>query len=236
LLTVKDLDAGYGRLQILSDVDMTAKEQEITVVVGPNGSGKSTLLKSIFGLASVYSGSIALDGEELTHLPPHQIARRGVAYLPQVENVFSNLTVRENLSMAGYGVEKLDLNTRLDEVVEIFPTLRVCARRKASTLSGGERQMLAMGMALLRKPRVMMFDEPTGNLSPKLATQVLGYITELKEKLGIAIILVEQNARRALEVGQKCYLMVSGKPIFEGQPSDLLSHPEFGKLYLGIKA
>ena len=236
LLRVKGLNAGYGPLHILSDVDMTANEKEITVIVGPNGSGKSTLLKSIFGLATVYSGSITLDEEELTRLPPHQIARRGVAYLPQVENVFSNLTVRENLSMAGYAVDKHELAIRLEEVKQIFPILGDYSRRVAGTMSGGERQMVAMGMALLRKPRIMMFDEPTGNLSPKITSQVLGKITELKDRLGMAVVLVEQSARRALEVGQKCYLMVSGRPVFEGKPSELLSHSEFSELYLGIKA
>jgi branched-chain amino acid transport system ATP-binding protein len=215
---------------------MAAKEGEITVIVGPNGSGKSTLLKSIFGLATVYSGSIALDEEQLTHLPPHQIARKGVAYLPQVDNVFSNLTVRENLSMAGYAVDKQELTIRVQEATQIFPILTDYSRRVAGTMSGGERQMLAMGMALLRKPRVLMFDEPTGNLSPKLTSQVLSKIEELKDRLGIAVILVEQSARKALAVGQKCYLMVSGKPIFEGKPNELLSRPEFGELYLGIKA
>jgi len=235
LLQVKDLNAGYGRLQVLSNVDFRADDKELTVVVGPNGCGKSTLLKTIFGLTTVYSGSITIDSVDLTNLLPHQIARQGVAYLPQVDNVFSNLTVKENLLMAGYTVEKTDCDARLEEVKNVFPILGDYSKRMAGTMSGGERQMLAMGMALLRKPRIMLFDEPTGNLSPKLTTQVLNKIRELKDKLGIAIVLVEQSARKALEAGDRCYLMVSGRPVFNGKPKDLLAHPEFSKLYLGIK-
>jgi len=235
LLEVADLDAGYGRLQIISGLKVTAKEGEITVVVGPNGSGKSTLLKSIFGLADVMSGTIRFNGTELTGLPTYEIARRGVAYLPQLDNIFSNLTVKENLVMAGYTVDNSEFGKRVAEVQEMFPFLREYARRKAGTLSGGERQMLAMAMALLRQPRLIMFDEPTGNLAPKIAMQVLNKIIEFRERLGIAIILVEQSAKRALEVGQRCYLLVGGRSVFSGEPKDLLSHPELSKLYLGIK-
>lgn len=235
MLEVVNLDAGYGKLQILSGVNMTATEGEITVVVGPNGSGKSTLLKSVFGLASVMSGTIRFDGTELTGLPSHEIARRGVAYLPQLENVFSNLSITENLVMAGYTVDKSEIRKRIPELQEMFPILEEYAKRRAGTLSGGERQMLAMAMALLRRPKLIMFDEPTGNLSPKIATQVLNRIVELTERLGIAIILVEQSAKRALEVGQKCYLLVGGRSAFSGEPKDLLNHPELSKLYLGIR-
>ena len=235
MLEVSGLDAGYGHLQILSDVNFSAREGEITVVVGPNGSGKSTLLKSVFGLAKVMSGTITLDGTELTGLAAHEIARRGVAYLPQLENIFSNLTVTENLVMAGYAVDTSEVRKRVAEVQEMFPVLREYAKRRAGTLSGGERQMVAMAMALLRRPKLIMFDEPTGNLAPKIAIQVLNKIIELRDRLGMAIILVEQSAKRALEVGQKCYLLVGGRSVFSGEPKELLNHPQLSKLYLGIK-
>ena len=235
MLEVANLDAGYGQLQILTDLNMSAKGGEITVVVGPNGSGKSTLLKSIFGLADVMSGTIRFNSAELTGLPTHEIARRGVAYLPQLENIFSNLTVKENLLMAGYTVDDSEFKPRVAEVQEMFPLLQEYAKRRAGTLSGGERQMVAMAMALLRRPQLIMFDEPTGNLSPKIAMQVLNKIIELRDRLGIAIVLVEQSAKRALEVGQKCYLLVGGRSVFCGEPKELLNHPKLSKLYLGIK-
>ena len=234
MITIEKLNAGYGRLHILFDIDMHIGEKLITVIVGPNGSGKSTLLKSIFGIAKIYSGSIKFNGEEITGLAPHQIARRGIAYLPQTDNVFANLTVRENLMMASYTLDKETARERIDNVIELFPVLKKYMGRKSGTLSGGERQMLAMAMALIREPKVMMFDEPTGNLAPKLALEVLEKIKQLRDELGITIILVEQNARRALELGDKAYLLVSGRVSFEGEPRDLLEHAELSKLYLGI--
>jgi len=234
VITVDKLNAGYGRLHILFDVDIEVREKSITVVVGPNGSGKSTLLRSIFGLTKIYSGSIKYNGEEITGLAPHQVARRGVAYLPQTDNVFANLTVRENLMMACYTLDKKTSEERMERVLDFFPMLRGFMNRKSGTLSGGERQMVAMAMALLREPKVMMFDEPTGNLSPKLAMEVLGKIRELRDKLGITILLVEQNAKKALELGDHCYLLVSGRVAFEGHPKSLLSHAELSKLYLGV--
>ena len=235
MLSVQGLNSGYGRFQVLFDVDAEFKEKEITVIVGPNGSGKTTLLRSIFGITNIYTGLIRLDGQELTRLPPHAISRRGVAYLPQTENVFENLSVRENMMMASYTLGDDETKVRLEETLQIFPVLKDYMKRDAKTLSGGERQMLAMGMALVRRPTVMMFDEPTGALSPKLAEEVLMKIAGLRETLGITIVLVEQHAKRALEVGDKAYLMVSGRPIFEGQPEELMGHEELARLYLGIK-
>jgi len=234
LLQVRNLSAGYGTLHILSDASMTAKPDEITVIVGPNGSGKSTLLKSIFGLTNIYSGRIAMDGFNLAGLPPHIIARQGIAYLPQTQNIFPTLTVQENLKMAGYIVGETELRARVSEVTEMFPIVRERMKKKASQLSGGERQMVAMSMALLRRPKLMLMDEPTGALAPKIALSVLAKIVEIREKLGIAMVLVEQNARRALETGDRACLMVSGHTAFEGSAKELLANPQLGKLYLGI--
>ncbi|RLI21320.1 ABC transporter ATP-binding protein, partial [Candidatus Bathyarchaeota archaeon] len=210
MIEINGLNAGYKRLHVLYDISLRFEKDKINVVVGPNGSGKSTLLKSIFGLTTIYSGSIKFNGVKLNGLMPHQIARRGIAYLPQVDNVFSNLTVAENMLMAGYTLRREEVEERIEEVSETFPVIKRYWKSKAGFLSGGERQMVAMAMALLRKPKVMMFDEPTGSLAPKIANEVLEKIVELRDTLGIMIILVEQNAKKALEIGDKAYLLVGG--------------------------
>jgi len=233
LLTIEKLNAGYKTLQILFDVTITAPRNLLTVVVGPNGSGKSTLLKTVFGLTKIYSGKVFLDGLDITGLPPHKVAEKGIAYLPQVDNVFSNLTVYENLLIAGYGLKRDE--DAVTDVLEMFPHLKTYRNRKAAEMSGGERQMLAIAMALIRKPKLMLFDEPTGNLSPKMATQILNVIKELRDSHGKTIILAEQNAKKALETGDKAVLLVSGRPVYEGDSRTLLQHEELGKLYLGIR-
>ncbi len=237
MLKVQDLIAGYGKHQVLNGVSIEAQPKEVTVIVGPNGSGKSTLLKSISGLCTIFEGSIELDGRQnLSGMTPHEIAKLGVAYLPQTENVFTNLTVAENLKLAGYTLEKQENEIRVKRVLEMFPQLSPYMRSKATNLSGGERQMLAMAMALLREPTVMMFDEPTANLAPRIATQVLTTITSLAKNVGLTVMLVEQNAKRALEIGDRAYLLVSGKKTFEGAAKELLEHKEIGRLYLGLAA
>ena len=207
MIEINGLNAGYKRLHVLYDISLRFEKDMINVVVGPNGSGKSTLLKSIFGLTTIYSGSIKFNGVELNGLTPHQIARKGIAYLPQVDNVFSNLTVAENMLMAGYTLRREEVEERIEEVSETFPVIKRYWRSRAGVLSGGERQMVAMAMALLRRPKVMMFDEPTGSLAPKIANEVLEKIVELKDTRRITIILVEQNAKKALEIGDKAYLL-----------------------------
>jgi len=234
MIEINGLNAGYKRLHVLYDISLRFEKNKINVVVGPNGSGKSTLLKSIFGLTTIYSGSIKFNGVELNGLTPHQIARKGIAYLPQVDNVFSNLTVAENMLMAGYTLRRDEVEERIEEVSETFPVIKRYWKSRAGVLSGGERQMVAMAMALLRKPKVMMFDEPTGSLAPKIANEVLEKIVELKDMLRITIILVEQNAKKALEIGDKAYLLVGGRLVFHGDSHELLEHPELGKLYLGV--
>jgi branched-chain amino acid transport system ATP-binding protein len=236
LIVVSDVFAGYGKLQIINGISMEAAASEITVLVGPNGSGKSTLLRTIAGLTTVYSGSITLDGESLVGVPPHEIAKQGLAYLPQTENVFTNLTVAENLRMAEYTLPNAQRRARLDAVKAKFPQLARYLGAKAGLLSGGERQMLAMAMSLVREPKVMLFDEPTGNLSPKIATEVIETIRSLANELSITVVLVEQNARKALEIGTKAYLLANGKVVFAGGARELLEHKELGKLYLGLQA
>jgi len=235
LLVVQDLYAGYGKLQILNGVRLEAAQGKITVVVGPNGSGKSTLLKSISGIASVSQGSIELDGVALRSRSPTEIARMGVAYLPQTDNVFTVLTVRENLRLAGYTVSEKDYPQRFTAALELFPQLSRYLGTKSSNLSGGERQMVAMAMAMMRRPTVVMFDEPTANLAPKIATQVLETIASITKSMNLTTVLVEQNAKRALEMGDEAFLLVSGKTVFSGTCRELLEHEELGRLYLGLQ-
>ena len=234
VIHVSSLNSGYGNSHVLFGVDFEAKEKEITIVVGPNGSGKSTLLKSIFGLCSIYSGEIWFSGKKIEGLTPHEIARQKIAYLPQVDNVFSNLTIRENLLMASYTIDSKEVKNRFPEIFETFPALKKYEKTKADSLSGGERQMLAMAMALIRQPKVLLFDEPTASLSPKLAGEVLTKIKQLRDEFGITIILVEQNVKRALGIGDFVFLYANGKKVFSGKPQELLGHPELSKLYLGI--
>jgi len=233
LLQVNKVSAGYGNVHILDEVSIEAKPNQITVIIGPNGSGKSTLLKTIAGLTTVYQGSVLLDGRKISGLAPHQIARLGIAYLPQTESTFTRLTVSENFKMAGYTVGRQDYDERLEKALALFPKLTSYMKSKVSNLSGGERQMVAMAMALLRKPNTIMFDEPTANLAPMVATQVLSTISYLSKGSDITILLVEQNATRALQIGQYAYLLVSGRLAFEGTAKDLLEHEELGRLYLG---
>ena len=205
------------------------------MLVGPNGSGKSTLLKTIMGITRTYSGRIIFNGNNIVGLQPHIVTKLGIAYLPQVSNVFANLTVSENLLMAGYVLGKKEAKERAEEVLEDFPVLKGYLKRKAGTLSGGERQMLAMAMAMMRRPRIMLFDEPTASLAPKIAMEVLNRIVNLRDNYEITVVLAEQNARRALEHGDRAVLLVSGRIAYQGDPKELLAHEDLGKVYLGIK-
>jgi len=187
------------------------------------------------GITQVYSGKILFNGNDIARLPPHVVTKLGIAYLPQVSNVFANLMVKENLLMAGYILGKDEASRRSQEVLEDFPVLKDYLDRRAGTLSGGERQMLAMAMAMMRRPQIMLFDEPTASLAPKMALEVLNKIVGLRDDYGITVMLAEQNARRALEHGDKAVLLVSGRVMYKGDSKELLSHKDLGKVYLGIK-
>ncbi len=234
LLEVNDLSAGYGRVEIISDVSFSSDEKEILVVVGPNGSGKSTLLKALFGLCSVFNGEVLFRGENLTRSPPYKRSAKGMAYLPQVNNVFEGLTVQENLALAVHDMAQEELKDKLEDVLSFLPELRGLMQKKVRTLSGGERQMVALAMNLLRNPSLVMLDEPTTALAPRLASQVLKKAVALRDERGISVLLVEQNARAALEIGDKALLMVSGRIRFLGDAQDLLKDKELAKVYLGL--
>jgi len=187
------------------------------------------------GITRIYSGEILLNGDNIVGLPPHDVTKLGIAYLPQVDNVFASLSVRENLIMAGYIMGKNKAKERTQEVLEDFPVLNQYMDRRAETLSGGERQMLAMGMSMMRMPQIMLFDEPTASLAPKIAVEVLEKIQYIRENYGVTVVLAEQNARRALELGDHAILLVSGRVMYDGDSNELLKHEELGKVYLGVK-
>ncbi|MCW4036197.1 MAG: ABC transporter ATP-binding protein [Candidatus Bathyarchaeota archaeon] len=234
IIETKGLNVGYGPIHVIYDLDFRAPDGEVTVIVGPNGVGKSSLLKAIMGLVTVYSGKVYFQGNDITKMPPHARTNAGIGYMPQVGNIFSRLSVEENLKMAAYTINDEDLyNEKLEMILNLFPVLKGFMPRAAGTLSGGERQMLAESMVLMRDPKVMLVDEPTAGLMPKLVTDVLKKLEEMAEQTGLPIIIVEQRARRALEVGDYAYMMRGGRFTFEGSAQELLNHPQLTEMYLG---
>jgi branched-chain amino acid transport system ATP-binding protein len=234
VLRVEGLCAGYRELRILFDINAVVQEGKITTLAGPNGSGKSTFLKSLFGLATIHSGRVFYRDADITFTPPHERTRLGIAYLPQVEKVFTNLTVEENLKMAGYTLGNGEYRERREVALDVFPELRGRLRQRAGTLSGGERQFLGIATALIRKADLLMLDEPSAMLSPKFASIIFSKIQELKERFGLTILLVEQNVKRALEVSDNAYMLMSGRIVFEGTAVELLEHEKFERFCIGI--
>ena len=234
ILETKGLNVGYGPIHVIYDLDFKAPAGEVTVIVGPNGVGKTSLMKAIMGMITMYSGQIFFEGEDITKVPPHQRTMLGIGYMPQTGNIFSKLSVDDNLKMASYIMADKDLVAEKREMVmNLFPRLKGYLKRDAGTLSGGERQMLAESMVLMRDPKVMLVDEPTAGLMPKLVTDVLKKLEEMAEATGLPIIIVEQRARRALEIGDYAYLMRGGVFTFEGSAEELLNHPLLNEMYLG---
>jgi branched-chain amino acid transport system ATP-binding protein len=234
ILEIKQLNAGYGPIHVIYDLDFQATRGEVTVVVGPNGVGKTTLMKSIMGLVTTYSGQIIFDGQDITNIPPHERTKLGIGYMPQVGNIFSRLSVEHNLKMASFIMNDEGLvQEKMEMVLSLFPRLKGYMKRDAGTLSGGERQMLAESMVLMRDPKIMLVDEPTAGLMPKLVTDVLKKLEEMAETTGLPIIVVEQRARRALEIGDAAYMMRGGRFTFKGNSKDLLNHPQLTEMYLG---
>ncbi len=234
ILETKGLNVGYGPIHVIYDLDFKAPAGEVTVIVGPNGVGKTSLMKAIMGMITMYSGQVFFEGEDITKVPPHQRTMLGIGYMPQTGNIFSKLSVDDNLKMASYIMADKDLVAEKREMVmNLFPRLKDYLKRDAGTLSGGERQMLAESMVLMRDPKVMLVDEPTAGLMPKLVTDVLKKLEEMAEATGLPIIIVEQRARRALEIGDYAYLMRGGVFTFEGSAEELLNHPLLNEMYLG---
>ena len=234
LLRVENLFAGYTpEVNILQGVNFSVAEGQLVVIIGANGAGKSTLARTIFGLVPVRSGVIEFKGKSLVGLAPEQIVRQGISYVPQVANVFPSLNIIENLEMGAYLADSKSVKQQIDKVLEIFPALVKKAKQKAGTLSGGERQMLAMGKALMLDPQLLILDEPSAALSPILVQEIFNLIQAINRN-GTAIILVEQNARKALAIADIGYVMDMGKEQFQGRGADLLNDPRVAELYLGV--
>jgi branched-chain amino acid transport system ATP-binding protein len=233
MFEVSSLNSGYGKLHILNDVSLTCGTGDLVAVLGPNGSGKTTLLNSIFGFADLFSGVIRLDGKDVSRLASHRISSMGVGYTMQIYNIFSALTVEENLKISAALAHVPNPEKNVSDALEIFPRLKNFLDRRAETLSGGERQMLAVSITLVKGPKLMLLDEPTGGLSPLYTSKIIETVGQINRDLGVSIILVEQNVRKALQVAKKAYLLVSGRIIFEGTPSELLAKEDLLRLYLG---
>ena len=234
LLAVDNLVAGYGKLAILQEVTLTVAPRQFTALLGPNGSGKSTLLKSIFGLTQGFGGTIAFAGRPLTGIPTESISRLGIAYVPQRENVFATMTVRENLRLAVRKQGRVAADQALDEAFALFPILGERERQRAGQLSGGERQMLAIAMGWLTRPALMMLDEPSAGLAPRLVTEVFRTLRQLGEQ-GIAMLVVEQNARSVLRWCDYAYILREGRLAFAGTAEEILADEETVKGYLGVR-
>lgn len=235
MIKARGINAGYGPAQVLFDFDFSLAEREKVAIIGPNGSGKSTLLKTLMGLTTLYSGEIEFMGQDIRTMEPYQRSNLGLAYLPQVGSTFENLTITENLRMAGYGFPKEQREERMEEVLDVFPILKDYVNDTVKILSGGMRQMLATAIALMRRPRVMMFDEPTASLAPNLAEEVLDKIFEMEDQFDITVVFVEQNAAMVLERCDTAYLIVNGRRAYAGDAKKLLNHPRFGQIFLGVE-
>jgi neutral amino acid transport system ATP-binding protein len=232
LLAVKDVVAGYvSGVDILQGINLVVHDRELVTIIGANGAGKSTLAKMIFGLVPVRSGEVIFNNNKINGLLPNQIVAAGMGYVPQVANVFPSLSISENLDMGAY-ISTENIQDQKQKIYDIFPALAKRQRQRAGTLSGGERQMLAMGRALMLSPKLLILDEPTAALSPILVQDVFNLI-QYVNSLGTTIILVEQNARKALAIAHRGYVLDSGRDRFEGKGDDLLNDPKIGELYLG---
>lgn len=231
MLTVGSLSAGYGRLQVLQDVSLTVGSGEMIAVIGANGAGKTTLVRAISGLVRPTMGSVVFDGTELLGVPPHEIARRGVIQVPEGRQLFGTLTVRENLEMGGYAQSRGDRAATLREVGALFPVLAERPGQRADSMSGGQQQMLAIARALMGRPKLLILDEPSLGLAPKLVMDVLATVERIRES-GITVILVEQNAARAIELADRVYVLESGSVV--GSNDDPLDDERLRRAYLGL--
>lgn len=230
MLKVNSLRSGYGKMVVLHGINISVREGEIVAVLGPNGAGKTTLLNSIFGIATIHEGEILFEGRSINNMKPHEIVKIGISYAPQLDNVFPNLTVIENLQMGSFirGNDPAVKND-MEEIFNLFPEIERRRNQKAKTLSGGERQMLAVARALMVKPKLLLLDEPTAGLSPKAGAMLTKKIKEIRDR-GVTILVVEQNVKRTLEIADKGYVLVSGRIIREA-PADFLMRTDIEKLF-----
>ena len=233
ILETEGLVAGYGATTILHGTSISVRERRITTIIGPNGAGKSTLFRTVFGLLPARQGRITLDREDVTGTAPRGLLRRGLAYVPQGRNLFGELSVAENLELGGVSLGSITLTRkRMEAVYERFPILARRADAQASTLSGGEQKMLEVGRALLLEPKLLMIDEPSIGLSPKLVGEVFALLTGLRDT-GVTVLMVEQNARAALAISDDALVLQQGRLALAGKANEILSHPDIGGLFLG---
>lgn len=231
LLLAEGIVAGYGEAEILHEVYIRLEAEEIVSIIGPNGAGKSTLMKAIFGLVKPKAGHVLFNGQDITGASPDQIVRRGLSYVPQTENVFPSLTVEENLQMGAF-IRRDDYRGRMTEIYQLFPILKEKQKQRVGSLSGGQRQMVAMGRALMLDPKVLMLDEPSAGLAPKLVGLIFDRIKDIN-RTGVTILMVEQNARESLKLADRGYVLANGRNRFEDTGDNLLANEEVGRLYLG---
>jgi branched-chain amino acid transport system ATP-binding protein len=231
LLTISDLHAGYGQMAILKGVNLALDAGEIGVIVGPNGAGKSTTLKAIFGMLNITGGAITFDGEDITNIRSEKLAEHKIAFVPQEHNVFPTLTVHENLEMGAY-VRHDDFSQVLEHVYEIFPPLQDKRNQAAGELSGGQRQMVAFGRALMIEPKLILLDEPTAGLSPMFMSQIFDRVIAINQT-GVTVAMVEQNAKQALAIAHKGFVLANGQNSYSDTGQNLLNNPEVAKSFLG---
>ena len=232
-LEVEKIKGGYGSVKIINGIDLYIDEGEFVTIIGPNGCGKSTLIKIIFGIATYYSGTVKHKGVEVSGWRTDQLAQRGISYVPQVDNVFPSLSVLENLEMGGINLKPSEINDRIEYVLQMFEDLRSRMSDLAASLSGGERQMLAIGRSLISKPDFLLLDEPTAALSPRYQQEIVANIDELRSD-GISVLLVEQNARLSLSRSDRGYIFAGGKVVYTGKAQDILNNPDVGDYFLGL--
>ncbi len=231
LLEVRQVVAGYGETVVLHEVSIQLEAGEFVTIIGPNGSGKSTLLKTIFGLLRPKKGSVHFDGQDITGSPPERLVRRGLSYEPHSNNDFPSLTVGENLEMGAF-IRKDSVTPRLERMYQLFPDLSSIRSQKAGNLSGGQKQMLAFGRAMMLDPKLLLLDEPSAGLAPAAMDAIFEKIVEIHQS-GVSVIIVEQNARKALMLSQRGYVLANGENRLEEEAHQLLSNPEVARLYLG---
>ncbi len=231
ILSMTSVTGGYGDADILQNVSMSVMDREIVVIVGPNGAGKSTAMKAVFGLLNVRGGSIVFDGDDITKWAPNRIVQRGICYVPQVDNIFREMSIHENLEMGAF-LRKGDLSAAYDRVYTLFPDLKERRKTLAGSLSGGQRQMVAMGRALMLDPKLLLLDEPTAGLSPKYMEQIFQISRDVRDT-GVAILLVEQHAKQALAFADRGYVLAAGQNRHEGTGADLLADREVAEMFLG---
>jgi branched-chain amino acid transport system ATP-binding protein len=228
----ESMTGGYGRgADILHECTIAVNPGEIAVIVGPNGAGKSTAMKAVFGMLNIHKGSVRLDGEDITHLTPQDRVARGMAFVPQTSNIFTSLTVEENLEMGAF-LRRDDIRVTMEQIFDLFPILRDKRKQAAGELSGGQRQQVAVGRALMTQPKVLMLDEPTAGVSPIVMDELFDRIIEVA-RTGISILMVEQNARQALEIADRGYVLVQGTNRFTDTGAALLADPDVRKSFLG---